>query len=82
MAHIPFRMCVACRNRKEQSQLFRITVCGGMPVIDDNPSRVGRGAYICRDAACIKKARKKHIIERNLKCVADDKIYEIAEGLV
>lgn len=82
MAHIPFRMCVACRTRKEQSQFFRITVREGVPVIDDNPTRVGRSAYICKNAECIKKARKKHIIERNLKCVADDKIYEIAEDLI
>lgn len=44
--------------------------------LDLTGKKSGRGAYICRDAECFKKARKKKSLERSLKCAIPDEIYE------
>lgn len=82
MTHVPLRMCVACREHKEPEKLLRITVSDGVPSLDIHCKNMGRGAYICRKSECIKKARKKHVIERHLKCSACDTLYDKAEELV
>lgn len=75
MTHIPLRMCVACRNHKPVDELMRITVTDGVATADSDKKNFARGAYICRNAECIKKAEKKHIIERHLKCSANPELY-------
>ena len=39
----------------------------------------GRGAYICRDTGCLKKARRSKRIERNLECEIPDAVYDEME---
>ncbi len=82
MAHVPMRMCVACREHKPQSELIRITVKehDGKATPDNKKKSSGRGAYICRSEECIKKAEKKHIIERHLKCYPSESLYSDVEG--
>ena len=62
---IPMRMCVACREMKPKAELVRIvrTPEGDM-VPDFTGKRNGRGAYICRCAQCIEKARKSNALGR------------------
>lgn len=76
MKHIPQRMCVACRTMRAQSDLIRIVNENGTAVLDMEKKRFGRGAYICTNPDCIRKARKKRIVERHLKCSAADALYE------
>lgn len=84
MTHIPLRMCVVCREHKPAKDLIRITYNSdtGMAEPDKNCKNTGRGAYICRSAECIKKAKKKHVIERHLDCSTSDELYEKLEGLL
>ena len=44
--------------------------------IDPTGKKSGRGAYICRDMGCFEAARKKHSLERSLKCEISADIYE------
>ena len=73
--HKPLRMCVACRTMCEQETLIRIVNENGTAVLDMEKKRFGRGAYICKNPDCVKKARKRNILEKHLKCKVDDELY-------
>ncbi len=49
--HIPIRMCVGCRSRKRKEEMIRFT-----------PGNE-RGAYLCPDLKCLKRAEKKDLID-------------------
>lgn len=82
--HIPLRMCVVCREHKPTQELIRVTYNAKTDKAepDKDSKNTGRGAYICKSAECIKKARKKHVAERHLGCSASDDLYEELEGLL
>jgi predicted RNA-binding protein YlxR (DUF448 family) len=55
----PVRACVACRARRPQDELVRVTVLDGRLMPDGPPGasrRPGRGAYLCEDATCVARA--------------------------
>ena len=82
--HIPLRMCVVCREHKPTQELIRVTYNAKTDKAepDKDSKNTGRGAYICKSAECIKKARKKHVTERHLGCSASDDLYDELEGLL
>ncbi len=82
MAHIPERMCVACRKMRPQNELIRFVRTDGGVKIDMNKKLFGRGAYICKDIGCIHLAAKKRGIERHFKCAVAREVYDEAEKLV
>lgn len=47
--------------------------------VDETGKKAGRGAYLCRDAECLSKARKKRGLERSLKCAVPAEVYEQLE---
>ena len=50
---IPTRSCVACRTARPKRELVRVVrTPGGAMVLDETGRAAGRGAYLCRDAAC------------------------------
>ena len=54
------RTCVGCWKTKDKSSLVRIVQTpDGSLVVDLNNQLKGRGAYICPDLECIKKALDK-----------------------
>ena len=56
----PVRTCVVCRQGKSKEELLRvIKTPEGEIKLDIRGKSNGRGAYICRDAACISAAMKK-----------------------
>ena len=64
---IPLRQCTGCREMKPKKELLRILRTDtGEVVLDMTGRRNGRGAYVCRDPECLRKARKSHAIERAL----------------
>ncbi len=65
----PIRTCVCCRERKEKHRLIRMVLKEeGKVVFDLSGREQGRGAYVCKDGACIKElARHKKAISRVLK---------------
>ena len=68
MKHVPQRTCVACGAKKAQGELLRVVSQGGTPAQIDAIGRApGRGAYLCRQAACVEKAWARRALERALK---------------
>ena len=66
---IPLRMCVGCRESKPKRELIRVVRApDGTLSMDPVGKKPGRGAYICRDVACLKKVRKSGRVARSLEC--------------
>ena len=76
--HIPLRMCISCRQMKPQNELMRIVRENGTGEVklDTGKKLFGRGAYVCQDADCIKKAKKRNGFARHLGCAVPANIYE------
>ena len=79
--HIPERKCAGCQGRFPKASLVRIlrTPEGGV-LLDLTGKTSGRGAYICKSAVCLAKARKTGFIERSLKCSVPSEVYERIAG--
>ena len=74
------RRCVGCREMKEKRELLRIVRNNeGEIFVDPTGKKNGRGAYICPDAECLKKARKAKRLERAFEMQVPDEIYERLE---
>lgn len=77
---IPTRQCVGCRELKPKGSLIRVIKDEhGEISLDLTGKKNGRGAYLCKDISCFKKARKTKGLERSLKQVISDEIYESIE---
>ncbi len=77
---IPMRKCVGCQEMKEKKELIRVVkTTEGELVLDDTGKKNGRGAYLCRSASCLAKARKTKAIERSLGVSVSDEVYEELE---
>ena len=77
---IPMRMCNGCGEMMAKNQLIRIVRDNeGQLSLDLTGKKNGRGAYLCRNADCLKKARKNHRIERSLQLQIPDEIYDRLE---
>ena len=63
----PVRMCAGCGVHKPKRELVRVVRSPeGAVALDTTGKAPGRGAYLCRDAQCLTKARKARRIERAL----------------
>ncbi len=69
-------MCCACRQRKEKDMLVRFVVNEEQVILDSNYKKLGRGAYICKDVDCFKKAKKAKSLNRIFKCHLSEKDYD------
>ena len=57
--YTPERMCAVCRKRLPKENLLRIAVNSDGVRVDFSGKLQGRGAYLCKDSACIDKCIKK-----------------------
>ena len=78
------RMCVCCREMKPKKELLRVVVPAGSgenakAIYDVGGKVSGRGAYLCRDPECMKKARKSRAIERALSSELGDETWALLE---
>lgn len=65
---IPMRKCVGCNEMKPKTELIRIVISEtGKASVDRTGKASGRGAYICDNEECFRKAIKIKGIERSLK---------------
>ena len=77
---IPERQCLGCNEHKPKSELLRVVRDPeGHVSLDFKGKASGRGAYICHDIQCLKKARRAKRIERNLECEIPDAVYDEME---
>ena len=74
---IPQRRCVGCGETRDKKELIRVVRSPeGEILLDLTGKKSGRGAYICSDISCLKKARKSKRIEQNLETHISDEIYD------
>ena len=76
---IPLRQCVGCGEMKAKKELIRVIKNDEGVFLYASGRKNGRGAYICADTECLKKARKSKGLERSLKVAIPDEVYENLE---
>lgn len=77
---IPTRRCTGCGEHFPKNTLIRVLrTPEGEVVLDLTGKKSGRGAYICKSAACLKKARKSRRIESSLECQISEELYNKME---
>ena len=78
---IPQRQCLGCNEHKPKMELLRVVrTADGAIELDFTGKKSGRGAYICKNPECLKKARKSRRIDHNLDCTIPDEIYDNMES--
>jgi predicted RNA-binding protein YlxR (DUF448 family) len=79
----PTRTCSGCGVKGEKSRFVRVVRSPeGSISLDVTGRKNGRGAYLCPEAECLKKARKTRRISRSLKCEIPDEIYTQMEEML
>ena len=77
---IPMRMCIGCREMKPKFELIRVVKTPDDEIKLDGGARLnGRGAYICKNAECLKKARKAKSLDRSLEVTIPEEVYDRLE---
>ena len=77
---VPMRQCVGCGLMKSKKEMMRVLKTTDNHIVLDVTGKMnGRGAYLCRDAECVKKAGKNRGIERSLKMARPAEMYENIE---
>ncbi len=77
---IPLRMCTGCGEQKPKKELVRVVKSPeGEISLDLTGKKSGRGAYVCRDIECLRKARKSKRFERAFSCQIPDEVYDRME---
>ena len=77
---IPMRMCTGCGQMKPKKELVRVVKSPQDEISLDLTGRSpGRGAYVCRNIECLKKARKAKRFERAFSCKIPDEVYDRME---
>ena len=77
---IPTRRCSGCGEHFPKNTLIRVLrTPEGEIILDLTGKKSGRGAYICKNAQCLRKARKSKRIESSLECRISDELYQRME---
>ena len=81
---IPLRMCAGCGEMKPKKELVRVvrapvkeidgTQTGGEVSLDLTGRKPGRGAYVCRNPECLKRAIKQRQLERQLEVTLTEEV--------
>ena len=74
---IPQRQCMGCRERKAKREMIRVVRgTDGNVSLDFGGKMNGRGAYICPDPECLKKAQRSKALDRSLEVVIPAEVYD------
>ena len=74
---IPQRQCMGCRERKAKRDMIRVVRgTDGVVSLDFGGKMNGRGAYICPDMECLKKAIRSKALDRSLEVTIPEEVYE------
>ena len=77
---IPQRQGMGCRERKNMRDLIRVVrQTDGTVSLDFSGKVNGRGAYLCPDPECLKKARKSKALDRSLETPIPEEVYDRRE---
>lgn len=73
---IPVRQCLGCREHKPKPELIRVVRSPeGEVSLDFKGKKPGRGAYVCPDPECLKRARKSRALERAFSAPLPDEVW-------
>ena len=73
---IPQRQCMGCRERKAKREMIRVVrMTDGNVSLDFSGKLNGRGAYVCPDPECLKKAMKSKALDRSLEVEIPEEVY-------
>ena len=74
---IPMRQCLGCREMKPKRELIRaVRSPEGEVSLDFRGKAPGRGAYICPERECLKKAIKSNALSRAFSTEIPPSVYE------
>ena len=74
---IPQRQCMGCRERKAKREMIRVVRCtDGSVNLDFGGKMNGRGAYICPNPECLKKALRSKALDRSLEVTIPEEVYD------
>ena len=75
--NVPMRQCIGCGERREKAALIRIvrTPEGGVTA-DPTGKSPGRGAYVCLDAQCVRRAAKRRALDKAFRGHVPPEAYE------
>ena len=74
---IPQRQCMGCRERKNKRELIRVVRgTDGNVSLDFSGKLNGRGAYLCPDPECLKKALRSKALDRSLEVQIPEEVYD------
>ena len=78
---IPQRQCVGCREMKDNKSLLRVVRSPeGQVSLDFGGKKPGRGAYVCHNVECLRKARKTRALERAFEVTIPPEVYDAMEA--
>lgn len=78
---IPLRQCVGCREHRPKPELIRVVRSPeGEVSLDFKGKKPGRGAYVCPDPECLKRARKSRALERAFSAPLPDEVWTALEA--
>ena len=73
---IPQRQCMGCRERKAKRDMIRVVrTTDGTVTLDFGGKLNGRGAYVCPDPECLKKAQRSKALDRSLEVTIPEEVY-------
>lgn len=71
---------MGCNERFPKNTLLRVVRDPeGNVTLDFTGKKSGRGAYICKNAACLRKAQKTKRLSRVLECEIPDEVFTAME---
>ena len=77
---IPLRQCLGCREMKPKRDLIRVVRApDGTITLDFHGKQPGRGAYLCPQPECLKRARKAKALERAFSLPIPAEVYDALE---
>lgn len=73
---IPMRQCLGCREMKPKRELIRVVRSPeGAVSLDFRGKANGRGAYVCPNPECLKKAVRAKALERALETPIPEEVF-------
>ena len=80
---IPMRQCLGCHEHKPKRELVRVVRSPeGEVSLDLTGKSNGRGAYLCRSAACLQKAVRSNALSRAFgTAVPKEVLYRLEQEL-
>ena len=77
---IPQRQCMGCRERKNKRDMIRVVRgTDGSVRLDFGGKMSGRGAYVCPNPECLKKAIRSKALDRSLEVTIPEEVYRLLE---